>query len=764
MQNLRVLENAPLARTNMIKLKDEPLEIIEKLLAPSSCLYAIAFEVRRFKKERKNGRMESSRDLYARIHREVKERIRSVLRLKEDHGVTYELVRLQDGRHLYFYLNSAAAPNSSAQAEVLQKTQALCESIFDERHSLGRLLEALFGLHLKIEILEQASSRFAVDPVYYNSTLYLNAHLTQSVKESSGFGVMEAYSLKLFASEQQELAFTLHRNKFLVKPGDEQRASLDNETVWFSTGFDALSTVRQLDARDSKLVFFKAASGYGECGAYSFNVVLNSVLERLEVMGVSFEEVIFQATHEVEFFATDLDDSLSNRLFVVDAGVGFSEVQRDRFLSCLKEKMPGCVWLSKEDFLKAKAEGFAGWDSGATVLVLSPVSRGDATSISLGNDSDKTFSDFFDVFSEWRKDRKQSLDLYTGLKAERLEGWLYDEPLPIVIQGMNVGAKILEALDHLTDQERLDPVKYREDISNSKSQLRKKLNSVVNKINRIKTELWFKEVLLGRKSIPGLPMKDGNYTAYFIRVTGGTAYLGYVAFGVEAQLEIEDSTEEPKSVMSIEEIGVTEGDADGWEALAAEHGALNRLANSLKKPLNGSFYLYDHTSDDLLTVYHNLRVPRIIGKADEDVVDWYVHQEKARRDAENRGEKFTDFAITRSTKDEYNVLPYYLSPGRLKNDPLKKSAKMRHHHAYLQKHDEGVFLFVSSAQAANQTIDKQRLVENLIIIKADGSSADVLSHPLADVYLNSFTLDMLRSSESSKMSIFTKLAKLMVEN
>lgn len=45
-----------------------------------------------------------------------------------------------------------------------------------------------------------------------------------------------------------------------------------------------------------------------------------------------------------------------------------------------------------------------------------------------------------------------------------------------------------------------------------------------------------------------------------------------------------------------------------------------------------------------------------------------------------------------------------------------------------------------------------------------GEPLDVFSHPLTGVYINSFTLDMLKSGDSSKSSIFAKLARLMVEN
>lgn len=110
------------------------------------------------------------------------------------------------------------------------------------------------------------------------------------------------------------------------------------------------------------------------------------------------------------------------------------------------------------------------------------------------------------------------------------------------------------------------------------------------------------------------------------------------------------------------------------------------------------------------------------------------------------------------------MLPYYLVPGRSKKDPLAKSDKLKHHRIYLMPHSEGVYYLVTSAQPANAKIAKQNLVENLKIWDANGNDVDVFSHPLTGCYLNSFTLDMLRSGESSKSSIFVKLAKALIEN
>ncbi|MDC9581131.1 hypothetical protein PSI15_06035 [Xenorhabdus sp. PR6a] len=284
------------------------------------------------------------------------------------------------------------------------------------------------------------------------------------------------------------------------------------------------------------------------------------------------------------------------------------------------------------------------------------------------------------------------------------------------------------------------------DLAKSRSRLKSAVNLLNSKIRRTKTELWFKESLLTQHHIPLPNLTDGRYTAYAMRITErGTTLLAHV--GLKAEHD----------QLKVVNAGITKGDLE-W--LSVEHPPLKRL----KKVFNNSFYLYDHAADVLLTTYNSVRVPRLIGPAQFDVVDAYVYQEQEKALAERKGIKFDEYTITRSAKPEFNVLPYLISPGRSKHDPLTKSQKMKHHHTYLQPHEYGVFVLISDAQPTSPSIARPNLVENLLIWDAQGDAVDVFNHPLTGIYLNSFTLDMLKSGDSSKSSIFAKLARLMVEN
>lgn len=743
--NLNELKDAPIARTNLIKLEEEQQTTIQRLLSPVSNIYAIDFMVQRFTKERK----EKSADFYARIHQEVKSCVRQKLGLEAGEDVKYELHRLPNYQYVFFFLTPAAAPNSPAHRSLAERIETLCQQLTAENYDLSRLIQGLFSLHLKMVMLEQASKRFSVSPTYFNSTLYLNARLSQPVTQKSGTGVMEAFELEIYASEYNELAFTLRKRKFLVEPTEELHLSLDETSVWFNIDNRRLKARRKLDARDSKLDFFRERSGYGECQAYTYNVVMNAACERLSELEIPYRPIPFQATHEVNQFATDLDQQLANTLLVVNNGVEFSATQEAYLFDALAIHFPGYQLWPLASLKHSQQTGFSDLPANTSILVLNAVDEERSNSIRQQDDESAEYGDFYGAFAVARKQSELNWDIYTQLKLDRLQGWLSQKPLPVVLQGMNIDRKLLDAIDFINEQLVSNPAQYEIDLMKPHSRLKSAVTLLNSKVRRTKTELWFKESLLNRHHIPLPDLADGHYTAYAVRKTKGNLHLlGYVELKIEhGQIRVVDT-------------GIAEGDL-GY--LSVEHPYLGRL----KKLFDKSFYLYDHTTDVLLTTYNSSnssRVPRLIGPEQFNIVDSYTYQEQEKALAERKGDKFNGYAITRSAKPDKNVLPYLISPGRSKYDSLTKAQKMKHHHIYLQPHENGVFVLVSDAQPTNPSIARPNLVENLLIWDASGKAVDVFSHPLTGVYLNSFTLDMLRSGESSKSSIFAKLARLMVEN
>lgn len=473
---------------------------------------------------------------------------------------------------------------------------------------------------------------------------------------------------------------------------------------------------------------------------------MNAACERLSELEIPHQPIPFQATHEVNQFATDLDQQLANTLLVVNNGVEFSATQEAYFFDTLAIQFPGYQLWPLASLKHSQQTGFSELPANTSILVLNAVSEERSNSIRQQNNKSVEYNDFYAAFADARRRPEFNWDIYTQLKLDRLQGWLNQQPLPVVLQGMNIDRKLLDSIDFINEQLVSNPAQYEADLTKPHSRLKSAVTLLKSKIRRTKTELWFKESLLNQHNIPLPELADGHYTAYAVRKTKSyLSLLGYVELKIErGQLRVVDT-------------GIAEGE---FEYLSVEHPSLGRL----KKLFDKSFYLYDHTADVLLTTYNSSRVPRLIGPAQFNIVDSYAYQEREKTLAERQGDKFNGYTITRSAKLEQNVLPYLISPGRSKYDSLTKTQKMKHHHIYLQPHENGVFVLVSDAQPTNPTIARPNLVENLLIWDAQGKAVDVFNHPLTGAYLNSFTLDMLRSGESSKSSIFAKLSRLMVEN
>lgn len=764
--NLKEKTNNPIARTNIIQLNEESLDTINRLLIPISNIYAIDFFIQEFPRVKK----ESGSDYFKRLHKEVKVHLRHVLELEIGAEVKYELHKLESGQYACFYVKPLDLSQTPPHLTLAVRIEKLCKQLTKDSHDLNRLVQGLFGLHLKMILLEQARERFEVEPIYFNSAIYLNARLSKPMKPvikdnvKTYKGIMEAFELDIFASKQKELIFTLHKCKFEVEPAKELHLSLDEDRVWFNTSSGKVESCRKLDARGSSLKFLELDSNYGRCQAYTYNVVMNTVIERLIDLEIPYTPIIFQANYEVDQFSTDLDKKINNTLLVVNNGVDFNTSQEKLFFEQLEKHLPNYQLESATFFEQTVQSNYSNLAVGTSLLVLNPVAEGYDNSIQQTNseffkktksaDESKSadeaieksaeYPDFFDAYEASRKQKELKWDYYTQLKIDRLNGWLGQNPLPMVSQGINIDKKMLTALDAINDMAANNPTKYMEDLKKPRSKLNSYFKEINNKLGRTKTELWFKESLFTEGYIPLLDMPVGCYTAFSVRIKRrGITLLGYVELEVTA------------SGIRVVNSGVTEGDLN-W--LAVEHPALARL----EKLFNNSFYLHDHSTDALLTSYTTARVPRIIGNTAFNAVDFYTHQEQEKSLAERNGQKFKSY-ITRTAKSEDNVMPYLFSPGRKSNDRLVKSI-MKHHHIYLSPHEEGLYLLVSDAQPADTSMVRSNLVENLLIWDNLGKALDVFSHPLTQVYVNSFTLDMLRKRNSSKSSIFAKLAKLMVEN
>jgi hypothetical protein len=711
--NLKTLSDAPVARTNMVNLMDEQGECLRALLDSASQQFRIDFGMRPLNRKRK----ENKSDFFQRIHREAKNEIRRKLSLKEKEVVKYDLHTVPGDRYVYFYVVPSGVMDNAAILRRNERIEDLCEDLEFEGINLSRIIQSLLSLHLKIALLDRMGTLFDVSGAMFNSKMFLNPL-------KSGKAI-EAFEFDVFVSDFNEVAMSLKKRKFLVEKTGQRDTSLDYEDVWFDLDGVHLREKRALDARDTKLKFFEPAEKYKKSQCYTFNVVMDLLSEVLEDLGVDFDPVEFEASHQVDHFLIGLDNTLSSRVAVVD-NVGLESIEMQAFMDVLWDYAPNSTLMDNSKFQIHASEGFSDLPAGTSFLVLNkfnPDTNGSIFQVG-GEKSDWSFAK---AFEKSRRDPGLRWDMYTGIKIDRLNRSINGDPIPFPIQGIDVNDGMIEGLRSLTKNSSdgaLDASKAALD----------SLKDLTCRMRRLKAEIWFKERLVSDRCFSFEEASAGRYTAYFVRkMEGGSTLIGSVDLKIDdQQVEITDCRISDRSV-----------DAHlKTEPALARFGELH----------NGGFYFHDHEADVVLTSYNNLRVPRIIGNSEFDTV------KAGKIDVIKEG------GVSRSADSNKNPLPYLINKARRKGDPLIKGATMKNHFCFIRKNDQGVYFLLSDAQPARASMSRANLIENVMVLGPDGGRLDAIDLSITSIYLNSFTLDILKSGDSSKTSVFEKLARTLVEN
>ena len=752
--NLIPLENAPLARTNRLLLDETSQALLDKLLQPVSDLYAIDYVIRQFPKQKN----ESHEDYGRRRHREFRAHVRRTLELAPKAEPRYELLSLGQGEYICLYLRDAMDVDEQA----LQATAVELLRTFESREiESSRLFQGLISIHLKIGLLEKAAEHHHVAIQYLNAALYIGARITSPITKKTGSGILEAFELRVFVSRQLEVFTSLHKRKFTIREGDNSAVIDDpDSTLLFQLDGRRLIADKQEDARDSKLAFYQLYQDYRFSQSYNHNLVMDLLTRQLDELTVSYSAPPFQAAFEIDHFITEPQRQRTNALYVVNAGVDLSLEQ----LALLKELMDevfGSVppFLNIDDF-KEQHKSLLHQprkEPRRSYLVLSPSPSSQASSITYlkeGDDKPKRLNTWIQALAKQQKDPTISFDFYTDLKLSQFISALNGKDSRCdCLQGWDLDPSTLGSLDYLLRIRQEDPELYAEQRDNSKSGISKARNAFLHPLRRIATELWFKERLFsqGEFELPIIP--DGEYELYYIRSSNEIKgeLIAITLFSVlNGQLNIKQ-----RNILQEADL----------ELLGMECPAFERL----DRLYDGSVYLYHPDSDLLLTSYNSSRIPMLIGNAEHDPVSLYAEQEAIRAEYEAADEEMpaSENHFGRSSADNRNPLPYYFTTGRRKGDPLKIE-KMAKHRVFLMpqppEQPNSTLVFVSDAQPPNTVLDRQITMQNLLIIDNDGKAVDPIGNPLAGCFLNTFTLDLLRSGNSSRSSILEKIAKLPLEN
>lgn len=316
---------------------------------------------------------------------------------------------------------------------------------------------------------------------------------------------------------------------------------------------------------------------------------------------------------------------------------------------------------------------------------------------------DESYNTFWDAYRLHQRGEGDNLDYYSKVKIDRFES-----NRAIVLQGLNIDRLMREKKNKETGET------YESYVSPVSE----------HKLNRIQTELWLKESVIRYSQLANINLPKSKLTLIYIRKPK-TNSKRVNFFG---------------SVVDVVLTG-SELNIKSQQTFNSEQRLLHQCPylKTRKKLYNNSFYIFDEDSQVFLSSYHSSRVPEIIGNSLVDNI----------ATAEANNDK-----LRRLTAIDESPLPYY----------LVKKARKQYHHIYIQELENDLLCFVSRLNAAQQTIDKQNLIYNILTFDTEGNLLKALDQKVTGIYLNSFTEDILRLNEVSKSSLLEKVAKLYIEN
>lgn len=237
---------------------------------------------------------------------------------------------------------------------------------------------------------------------------------------------------------------------------------------------------------------------------------------------------------------------------------------------------------------------------------------------------------------------------------------------------------------------------------------------------KVGKELWLKECVLHQQTIHGLSsMEDGAYTLIYIRRPEDMFCASVL------------SSRFADGVLSLQDQRTFDSESE----LLFAFPMLKRLA----KLHDASFYLLDIASGALLTAYTSAAIPQILGNVRFDNVERFQEQGDCLR---------------KLTAPDDNPLPYYVNPRQ----------GHQYHHIFLQETPPDLRYFVSPKGNPQSVFATQCRTYNILVWDRHGALIRPFDEPVTQMFLRSFTDDIVLNGQVSKSSLLLKAAKLYLEN
>jgi hypothetical protein len=588
----------PTAATNVWRVRNDIDDLLYKLMQP----YSAGLHLSYFKKLIPKLNKESKEKYYSRVHLTGQQLIRNLLHLDSQSAVNYEVVKIKE-EFYFFYVSSVPTELNSTIRKLLAET-------VDKRS----LAQGLLSLNLKLDILEQASKDYEIDPVHYNSSIYVSTDIY--TRQNGKRALIDTFEIKLFYSAYNEIITTLHARTYIGDIDTFLQTPLEDTVLFFNDKGALYKSLEVLDARIySKKKFMRFQSKYYGCQNHAHFLINRSLRRVMEKLDIDYEPVNFKASVVLDEFLTISSKVLVNKVVVVDNYGDFPSPGVQEFCyEQLKHAFPGC-----EIIHVSQIGSYENLSEDNNYLVLNRSMKNNGSSI-VDKGADKLFNSFWQALDWYNRGNFASLDLYSRLKIEN-----FRLGQKLILQGIDLPPAISTSSDHVINQ---------------------------NIITKVAIELWIKECIFRYKRIVGLPdLPDSSCQLIYVRKPEGKFYASVV------NCKIANNTIQIDGVSRY-----SNEDELRFNCLQLRF---------LEKLYDGSFYLYDVINEVLLCAYTNIRTPQILGNIAFDNIDRFKENGDSLRKLSASAENPLPYYVNPKTLGQYHhiflqqdgvELKYFVSP------------------------------------------------------------------------------------------------------
>ena len=685
MNQIEKISNPRIAMTNNIKIKGDLKDNILKLLKDNILINSITLNMDLKSKER-----------YKKMHNDIKEAIADELNIEKNKVKKYEIY-IDKNKCYFFYLNENNKENSSEFVDYVEKNKL----------DLKRIFSSLINLSLKSHILNKIKEEGLNIPAStYNSDLYINA-IPQNKNKKNGSVFVDTFRLNMFYSKFDCLVFNLISKTFNIDLNEY--VILDNFLILGNNKKYNINEEKQVNAiKYNKTNYIDFSNKYNETKNYSEQYILKMLKEILELNKIEYETVLFNPQLMSTKFL-NYEKELKNKIIIIDNyNYKTGDIETDKYnnqykLDFHKNIIEAFKKEGKEVIIQ-EAKGNNWWkeiDPEFNYIIINKENKNGSSIIHYSNKKEEYLDKFEEAFEIYMKEKKYNFDSYTNLKI-----FNHQEENRRVIQGLNI-----ENL-YINQNERIN---FKPPFLLEKEKL--------PQIKKICLELWLKEQIFRERKLLNFDVEDGKYNIYYTRRKKEDKVTVHV-------LEVEVLNKE--LIINKYKKNNTKG------KIIVEENNYPILKKSNYKEFNETFCIYDIEKEELLTIYSDSIIPRIIGNPDFNSFDLYQQKKSL-----HRGSK------------EDSVLPFMLNPKRKSKDSKNGELSI----IAIDNKKDYVDIFITSKQATRVKINKSNLIYRTHIINKSGELVNAIGNDLFDFFLTTHVDDIVVMGNVSRSSLMKKIIK-----